>query len=108
MNDPTRSVGYTLGSSEAEGCDRLIAEDWYKFQDDANMPTECPPVLRCGSTGPIWINGILMYTLLSTSTCSIQYQYKKEMSYDNETTIHQSQNNKNVSKYRSPCDLQQQ
>lgn len=71
MNDPTRSVGYTLGSSETEGCDRLISEDWYRFQDDANMPTECPPVLRCGSTGPIWINGILIHTLLSTSTCIV-------------------------------------
>ncbi|VDI51717.1 Hypothetical predicted protein [Mytilus galloprovincialis] len=59
INDATRSVNYTLGSQESEQCDRLIIENWYRFQNDSNIPIECPPLLRCSSTGPIWINGRL-------------------------------------------------
>ena len=57
LNDPTRSVDYALGTSEDEQCDRPLSEGWYRLEGDGNLPTECPAVLRCGSTGPIWLNG---------------------------------------------------
>ena len=57
LNDPTRSVDYALGTSDQEQCDRLLSEDWYRLEGDGNIPTECPAVLRCGSTGGIWLNG---------------------------------------------------
>lgn len=61
LNEETRAVDHSLGLSETESCDRLISEDWYVLQDNGTIPTECPPLLRCGSTGPIWMNGILKH-----------------------------------------------
>ena len=57
LSEPTRSVEYTLAPTDPELCDRIITEGWYRIPENGNIPTECPPTLRCGSTSPIWING---------------------------------------------------
>lgn len=47
----------TLSDFTSESCDRLLEENWYRLKDDGNIPTVCPAILRCGSTGPVWLNG---------------------------------------------------
>jgi len=57
LSEPTRSVEYSLAPTDPDLCDRIITEGWYRIPENGNIPTECPPILRCGSTSPIWING---------------------------------------------------
>lgn len=57
ISDTTRNVSYKLSGSETDRCDRTLSEDWYQIQNKGDMPTICPAVLSCGTTGSIWING---------------------------------------------------
>ena len=41
------------------GCDKGIGPGWFRFQGAAGtqMPTSCPPTLRCNTHAPGWLNG---------------------------------------------------
>lgn len=63
LSDDTRSAIRELGETETESCDRNLKQAWYKLEDPTlgnvtDMPTECIPIMRCGSSAPIWLNGI--------------------------------------------------
>lgn len=59
VDDITRSASHDLGTSEKEKCDRTM-DGWFRLKmnnKDADMPTSCIDVFRCGSSKPIWLNG---------------------------------------------------
>ena len=40
-------------------CDNGIGPGWFRFEGSAGtrMPTSCPPIHRCGTSAPGWMNG---------------------------------------------------
>ncbi|CAC5358649.1 unnamed protein product [Mytilus coruscus] len=60
VDDITRSASRVLVISGKEKCDRTM-DGWFRFKinnKDADMPTSCIDVFRCGSSKPIWLNAI--------------------------------------------------
>ncbi|VDI28062.1 Hypothetical predicted protein [Mytilus galloprovincialis] len=75
-NNFERSVNYTLQSGEYEDCyDREIhIEAWYKFSGNESIPTYPPKQGQCGSSSPIWLNGIYPTTygvMASLTACMV-------------------------------------
>jgi len=58
LNSSDRNINYTESSGEL--CDRLLSWNgaWYRFQGAAGtrLPTDCPPINRCHTQFPGWLN----------------------------------------------------
>ena len=56
LNDSDRHSDFGHGERK---CDKNLTEDWYRFSAGAgtSIPTHCPPVLRCGTDLPGWMDG---------------------------------------------------
>ena len=56
LTDGTRKYDYITVNSK---CDDTLTDGWYRFQGAAGtkMVTACPPVNRCDTTFPVWLNG---------------------------------------------------
>lgn len=54
-----RSVAYNTPSESQGICDVTIIEKWYRIDSEAGNDTIsfCPPIRRCGTVHPIWMNG---------------------------------------------------
>ena len=55
LNEADRNKNYR----GAAKCDSGLAKAWYRFVGAAGrqMPTQCVPVNRCGTSGPGWLTG---------------------------------------------------
>ena len=55
LTDGTRKYDYITANSK---CDDTL-NGWYRFQGAAGtkMVTTCPPMSRCDTTLPVWLNG---------------------------------------------------
>ena len=55
LNSYNRKITY----SGSKGCDSGIGLGWFRFEGSAGtrMPTSCPPIYRCGTNAPGWMNG---------------------------------------------------
>ena len=56
LTDGTRKHDYITVNSK---CDDTLTYGWYRFQGAAGtkMATSCPPMYRCDTTFPAWLNG---------------------------------------------------
>ena len=55
LNSSDKNIKTQLSGSS---CDDSLAIGWYRFQGDAGtrLPTECPPINRCHTTSPGWVD----------------------------------------------------
>ncbi|PIN99449.1 hypothetical protein AB205_0015570, partial [Aquarana catesbeiana] len=58
LNEPWRSVNYTLSSSATPNCDSSMM-GWYRFvgSGGVGIPETCVPINRCNTHAPVWMNG---------------------------------------------------
>ncbi|XP_063404512.1 uncharacterized protein LOC134687976 [Mytilus trossulus] len=71
-----RSVNYTLQSGEYEECYdmEIYMEGWYKFSGNEIIPTHPPKQGQCGSSRPIWLDGMYPTTygeIASMTACMV-------------------------------------
>lgn len=62
-----RYTSYITGSDENDICDMYLHNDggeW--FLAEVDMPTSPPSLYDCGTTFPIWFNGVSIYLCIST------------------------------------------
>ncbi|XP_076077907.1 uncharacterized protein LOC143048236 [Mytilus galloprovincialis] len=71
-----RSVSYAMQSGEYEDCYdwEIHTEAWYKFSGNESIPTHPPKQGQCGSSSPIWLNGLYPSTyggMASLTACVV-------------------------------------
>ena len=56
LNSADRKITYPASSYY---CDNGIGPGWFRFEGSAGtrMPTSCPPIDRCDTSAPGWMNG---------------------------------------------------
>lgn len=62
-----RYTSYITGSDENDICDMYLHNnrgEW--FLAEVDMPTSPPSLYDCGTTFPIWFNGVYIYLCIST------------------------------------------
>lgn len=61
-----RYTSYITGSDETDICDMYLPNDkgeW--FYAEVDMPTSPPSLYNCGTTHPIWFNGMFCINIVS-------------------------------------------
>ena len=75
LADGTRKYDHITVNSK---CDNTLTYGWYRFQGAAGtkMVTACPPVNRCDTTFPVWLNGdhpTMVESKVTRQICSYRF-----------------------------------
>ncbi|XP_076079286.1 uncharacterized protein LOC143049568 [Mytilus galloprovincialis] len=87
-----RSVNYTLQSGEHDDCYDwdIHIEAWYKFSGNESIPTNPPKRGQCGSSSPIWLDGLYPTTygeMATLTACVVGNETECQHSW-NVTVMH--------------------